>query len=230
MSVRTSSASSTAARRSTAIGVKVAASVGISRAFHSSTKCSPKISARSASSERCDLRLGDDHRFLALGHFGFGLDDVDRRHRADLDAGAVLLERALRQVERQPLHFEAADGEDQVPVGVLHEPGGRGHRLAHQHVGDLAVLGRDLQLLAGDVDAEVAQQRLREVEGERRADLRREVGEGVVGGRPVVVPADAVARSDTRAGIDPIPKLRRFWLLEIVACPPDRKLFGGLLP
>ena len=138
-------------------------------------------------------RLGEDHRFLALRHFRFRLHDVDRRHGADFHAGAIFLQRTLREIQRLALHVEAADGEDQIPVGVLHRPGGGGDGFLHLHVGDLAVLARDLQLLAGAVDAEVAQQRLREVEREVRPGLRREVGEDVVGGGAVVLPADLVA-------------------------------------
>ena len=181
---------------STAVGVKTAASVGTRRTCHSSGVCAVEDQRPQGILGAGDGGLGDDDGFFALGDFGFRLHDVDRRHRADLDPGAVLLERALRQVERQPLDFQAADREHQVPVGVLDQPGCHRHRLAQQHVGDLAVLGRHLQRLAGEVDAAVAQQRQREVEGHRRADLRIEVGKGVVGGRPVVLPADAVTRSE----------------------------------
>ena len=120
MSVRASSAARTAPAMSTATGVNAAASVGTSRAFHWSVG----VLAVDEGAQRIfgagDGGLGHDHRFLALRDLGFGLHDVDRRHGADLDPGAVLLQRALRQVERQALHVEAVQREHQVPVGVLH--------------------------------------------------------------------------------------------------------------
>ena len=158
------------------------------------------MSARSCVFGAGDGGLGDDDRFFALGHFRLGLHDVDGRHGADLDAGAVLLERALRQIERQPLHVEAVEREDQVPVGVLHRAGGAWRRprapARRRSRGSCATPAA----AAGAVDAEVAQQRLREVEGEVGAGLGREVRKDVVGGRARVVPAHAVAGAAPRQG------------------------------
>ena len=51
-----------------------------------------------------DRLLADDHVLLVRGHFGFRLHDVDGRHRADLDALAVVAEGLQRQFQRRPLH------------------------------------------------------------------------------------------------------------------------------
>ena len=71
---------------------------------------------------RCDLRLGDDHRLLALRHLGFGFDDVDRGRGADLDARPRVAQRLLRQLQRLPLHLQRGDRVREVPVGVAHRP------------------------------------------------------------------------------------------------------------
>ena len=118
-----------------------------------------------------DRRLGDDHRFLARRHFGFGLHDVERRHGADLDAGAIVLERLLRQLQRLPLHVEVADRIQQVVERVADGAGRLRDRLLQLRLRDLPVLLADQQLLARAVDLEVAQQRLR-VGG---ADVRRQL-------------------------------------------------------
>ena len=57
---------------------------------------------------------------LVARHFRFRRDDVDRRHRADFDAGLVVLERGARDVERLLRDVEAGDRADQVVVGGAH--------------------------------------------------------------------------------------------------------------
>ena len=85
-SVRLSSALRTAASTSTVIAWNGGRSDGLD--VHR-----PEVRRRRVEDQRAqrvlrrlDLRLGDDHRLFALGHFGFGFDDVDRRRGADLDA------------------------------------------------------------------------------------------------------------------------------------------------
>ena len=56
-----------------------------------------------------DRRLRDDDRLLVDGDFRLRLDDVDRRHGADLDAPLVVPERPLRQLERLPLRHQVVD-------------------------------------------------------------------------------------------------------------------------
>ena len=114
-----------------------------------------------------DRRFRENHALLALRDFGFGLDDVERRHRADLDARAVVAERPLRELAATALHREVVDGVDQIPVGVLHVARRDGNRLLQLHVRDLAILPADQHLLPRRVDLEVAQQRLRVVERDR---------------------------------------------------------------
>ena len=80
----------------------------------------------------------------------------------------------LRELQRLPLHGEVVDGEDEIPIGVLDVARGDRDRLLQLHVGDLAVLPADEHLLARRVDLEVAQQRLRVVERDRRVELRVE--------------------------------------------------------
>ena len=142
--------------------LKRTASVGSIRAVQKSgPELGLKTSARKRVLGAVDGGLGENHRFLAGRHFGLGLDDVERRHGADLDARAVVLERLLRQLERLALHVEVADGVHQVVVRVANVADGAVDRLLQLHVGDFLVLLADEQLLARAVDLEVAQQRLR---------------------------------------------------------------------
>ena len=67
-----------------------------------------------------DLRGRDDGRFLVAGDFGFGADDVDRRHRADFDAGPVVAQRLPRDVERGLGDAQVVARADQRPVGEAH--------------------------------------------------------------------------------------------------------------
>ena len=99
---------------STVVGGTTRRSVGSIRAVQKSGADGLKTSARIASCCALDRRFGEDHRFFAGRDFGFGLDDVERRHGADLDAGAVVLERLLRELERLALHVEVADRVHQV--------------------------------------------------------------------------------------------------------------------
>ena len=101
-----------------------------------------------------DLRFAEDHGLLALRHFGFRFDGIDRRRGADFDAGARVAQRLARQLERLALDVERGDGEGQVPVGVADRSRRQRDRLPQRDVGNLPVLLRDEQLLARRVDAE----------------------------------------------------------------------------
>ena len=165
----------------------------------------PEIRRRGVVDERpngvlraVDRRLRENHRLFAGRDLRFRLHDVERRHGANLDPGAVVLERLARQVERLPLHVEVADRIHQIVIGVAHVARRDRDRLLQLDVRDLPVVLADQQLLARAVDLEVSQQRLRVAGVERRGELGIEAGENVVGGGPAVVPVDLVTAAVPR--------------------------------
>ena len=160
-SVRFSSALRTAASTSTVIGWNGGRSTASMCMVQKSGDGRVEDQRPQRVFRRLDLRLADDDRLLALGDFGFRLDDVDRRRGADLDARAGVAQRLLRQLERLLLHAQRRVRVGQVPVGVAHRAQRGGDGLPHLDVGDLAVLERWLDLLPDVVDAEPAHQRLR---------------------------------------------------------------------
>ena len=139
-----------------------------------------------------DLRGGQNRGLFVARDFGFGADDVDRRHGADFDARPVVAERLAREVERLLRHAQIGARVDQIPVGVAHLTGRLDDRLLQRHVGDLALLARDEQVRAVAVREEITEQRLRHVERHRRAERRIERLVGRVRRAPIVLPADAV--------------------------------------
>ena len=142
-----------------------------------------------------DGGLRHDHGLLVPRHFGLRLDDVDRRHGADLDALLVVGQQPLREVERLLLRLQVVDLVRQVPVGVLHVARRRDDRGLQLHVGGLAVFPAGLERLPQVVDLEVLQQRLRDVERHVRAEQRVEVGEEVGRRRAGAVPRERVVRA-----------------------------------
>ena len=52
--------------------------------------------------------------------FGLRLDDVERRHRADLDARTVVLDELVGQRERPLGHVSRLDGVNQVEIRIAH--------------------------------------------------------------------------------------------------------------
>jgi hypothetical protein len=132
-------------------------------------------------------RLGLRQRLTARGGLGLGLHDVERRHRAHLDARLVVLHEFVGEVERSLGDVHRLHREHQLPVRVAHVGDRRGQGALQLNVRDLAVDGGDLQLLPRAVDPEVAQQRLRERGAEVGVEGRVEVGERVGADLLVVV-------------------------------------------
>ena len=105
--------------------------------------------------------LGDGQVLALRGRLRLRLDDVDRRHRADLDARLVVADELLGELDRAARDFDRLHGEDIIPVGVpdvRHRVDDRRLQLNFRDV--LVQLGDD-ELLPRVVDPEVAQQRLR---------------------------------------------------------------------
>ena len=135
-----------------------------------------------------DRRLRHDDGLFAARDFRFGLDDVDRRQRADLDARLRVAQRLLREVERLLRDDQRVQREHVVPVGVLHGRVVSATALLQADVGDLAVLARWQDLLAHGVELEVPQQRLGDLHVDVAVQLRVETAEDVVGRRARAVP------------------------------------------
>ncbi len=123
---------------------------------------------------RTDLTFSDDHLFFGSRDFGLGLDDVDRRDRAEIDFLLVVPERGLGQLVRLLRDLELPDGIHQVEVRVPHPARHLRHRLPQLQVCNLLVLQADGEVLPERVELEVAQQRLRVAGGEPRIELRVE--------------------------------------------------------
>ena len=87
----------------------VGVSVGSMRVFQKSGVAGSKISARRPILGLLDRRLGDDHRLFVARHFRLRLDDVDRRHGADLRRASRCRRATLRQVQRLLLHAQVVD-------------------------------------------------------------------------------------------------------------------------
>ena len=87
-------------------------------------------------------------------------DDVERRQRADFDARPVVFDELGGQRQRALGDFFGLDREDEIPIRVAHVGDRPDDRRAQRRLGHLLIDLRDLQLRAGAVDAEVAQQRL----------------------------------------------------------------------
>ena len=62
--------------------------------------------------------LGQNHRFLTHGNFGFGLNDVEWRHDAGFDARLVTFQRLLGDIHRLALPAEVLDCVHQIVIGV----------------------------------------------------------------------------------------------------------------
>src|SRR3954451_12383759 len=140
-----------------------------------------------------DVGVGDDDALVVARDLGLRLDDVDWRHGADLDALLVVLERLLRQRQRLLLRLQVVDRVDQIPVRVLHVTHRAGDHAAQLDVGEVAHLLAVLHLLPNLVEREVAQQRLRVVDVQRRLELRAEVVQDVGRCQALVVPVRRVA-------------------------------------
>ena len=119
--MRFASAFVIAASRSSGWGASVGCSPGSSLVVQKSGCDGFMMSTRSASSADLNLAFGHDHLFLGPRDFGLGLDDVDRRNRAELHLLLVVPERRLRQLERLLRNLQLADGVDQVEVGVAND-------------------------------------------------------------------------------------------------------------
>ena len=109
-------------------------------------------------------RFRHDDVFGAARHLGFRLDDVDGRHRADLDPGLVVPKGLAGEIERLARDLQRGCGRLHVPVGVLHVAHRRQHRLTKLDVRDLPVHLADDELIAGRIGLEVSEQGLREAE------------------------------------------------------------------
>ena len=187
-SVRSCIARDVAPARSTACSWNGAVSVGLRFIVQKSGVARIENQRAQPILGLADGRLRQDHRLFAAGHFGFSLDDVDGRQRADLDARSGVAERLLREVERLLGDGQRVDREDVVPVGVLDGTRRERHGLPQADVGDLAVLPRLVDLLADRVELEVPEQRLAHLHVDVAAQLRVETAENVVAVEAGTVP------------------------------------------
>ena len=128
---------------------------------------------------RADARLRLDHRLFVAGDFRLRFDDVDWRHRADFDAGLVVLQRLAREVERQLRDLQTFDRSHEVVIREAHRIARQRDLLAQLNIGDDLVVAAGEHLLPEGVDLEAAEQRLRIGPGEVRAELRIVVRERV---------------------------------------------------
>ena len=109
---------------------------------------------------RPDVGLRLDERLPAVGGFRLRRHDVDRRERADLDAGLVVLHEFAGEIQRVLRRFDRLNGVDQIPVRV---PRVRLRADARRLERDLVVLLADavgLERRARRIDLEAPQQRL----------------------------------------------------------------------
>ena len=169
MSTRLASALRTAPSRSIGSGVVAGRSVGSMRRV-------PQVVVGAADDQALQRQLvGAARRFrvdqrLPAGRlFGLRLDDVDRRHGADLDLGPVVLHQLRGEIEIAACRFDVVDPEHQIPVGIADLGFGDRQRRAQVEIGDLRLQRLDQQARPGRIDLEVPQQRLRVL----RLDVRR---------------------------------------------------------
>ena len=156
--MRFASALAIAASRLSGCGASVGCSPGSSLVVQKSGCDGFMMSTRSASSADLNLTFGHDHLLLGRRDLGFGLDDVDRCDRPELDLLLVVPERRLRQLERLLRNLQLADGVHQVEVGVANDARGLRQRLTQLNVGDLLPLLAERDILPGAVEREIAQQ------------------------------------------------------------------------
>ena len=157
---------------------------------------------------RLDRRVGDDDTLFVARDLGLRLHDVDRRHRADLDALLVVLQRLLRERQRLLLRLQVADRVRQIPVRVLDAAQRAGDDALQLDVRQLARLLAVLHLLSDLIDREVAGQRLREAELHVRVELRAVVVKDARRRQPLAVevggviaaPGQRLAEPNARVG------------------------------
>ena len=159
-SVRWLSARRIAASMSMVSGRKSGRSTGSIVAFQFGSCVPLTMSRLSASSVVRCVACAVDEVLHRRGRLGLCLDDVDRRHRADLHARLVVFDQLVGQVDRLPRDLHRLDGEHVVPVRVPHVRQRVGDRRRQLDVGDVAIQLGDLQLLTGRVGLEAPKQGL----------------------------------------------------------------------
>ena len=198
-SVRRSRPRRTAPSMSVGAGSSEGRSIGCSSCRHSGSSVPLTMKRLSASSAVCSVASADGQRLPPVGRFGLGLDDVERRERADFDARLVVFDELVGELQRALGHVNGAAGEHEIPVGVAHV----GQRLrdgrAQRLFGNLTVDLRDRKLLPRLIDEQPAQQRLRVGRRQARRERRVEGDEGARGILPVVVPGEAQSCRRTTA-------------------------------
>ena len=146
--------------------------------------------------------LGDDQRFAARSDFRFRLQHIDRRHRADFHLDLVVPQQVLREVEGLLRHFVAAEGEGEIPVGVLHIAEDIEDALFELVARPpLAVPGHD-DLPPFGIGGEVLEERLRDRRVQDALEPGVECGELAVRPLPVVVEVHRVGRSERELLLD----------------------------
>ena len=96
----------------------------------------------------------------------FGLQDVDDRHDAGLRFGAVAGQEFLRRLQGCLCHFQIFIGEDNFPIGLFHRSQDGEDAIAKDMFLDGGIVLSDADEGLGDVEAGVAEQGLRERQGE----------------------------------------------------------------
>ena len=96
-----------------------------------------------------DLAFGDDHLLFLARDFGLGLNQLDRRHRADFDAPLVVPQRGAREFERLLRDVERADRVHQHQIRTAHVSRRLRQRLPQLDVGDLLPLLAELHCSGG---------------------------------------------------------------------------------
>ena len=114
-------------------------STGSSCAFQFAS-CVPLTMSRFSASSAV-LRVCTRHGEVLLGRrrLRLGLDDVDRRHRADLDARLVVLDELIGQRHRLLRHVDRLDGEHVVPIRAADVRQRVSDRRAKLNVRDVAI-------------------------------------------------------------------------------------------
>jgi len=131
--------------------------------------------------------LRGDERLLIAGHLAFGVDDIERRHAADLELFLVVSLEARGLIESALFGLHVLIGADEAPIDVLHLVDGVEELLAEDGVGDTAVVLRLDNEAAVDAGAKALQKMLGEGEVEGGLQLRAEKTKKTVGGGTRIV-------------------------------------------
>ena len=145
-----------------------------------------------------------DQVFAALRHFGFGLQKVERRRLADIDARLILPRKLLRKLERALLQCDVGERRLERPIRLLHCGRRLDDRLSNPQLGAFEIAPRDDRLLAREIHLAIFQQRLRHRQLEAGLQSGIEARQRIVGRLARRVPRQVpAARAPGQPLLDP---------------------------